>query len=493
MEKLASGIEKKVARLASFKDPQHTTLALAMAGSWPRLEHAATLAALDQRRVPTHVIQVTENADRNALAQVLDEYGTALDDSGWRRARLPFRSGGLGIPDANIELDAAVARVDAIRQRAQPGHDPAARKAEVERLRSGAYNTALDGVVAALPQGTPRGEVLRDIVAAAPHLWLSQPATSTHGTLLSREAASPAIALFLGLEVLPAATQCFCRGPSTVDTYASHVAGCYNSLSARHNSVRGILAAAARRAVGAGNVWTEVDADTLGRPVKPADNGRRPGDVAFRMPENDRWNFIDVTVQSPIQTFLDARARGGAGSVASLADFGDNQKSRRNHADVTRLSNTHCSYSFFSLGAFGSLSRPAARTLSAIAHRLRVAAREKLQTDPATVLRWKIQAVLWSKMGANLHDIKRRSTADLTPRANADAWATNPPRTPNATPAAKQALRRQTRPPRTPASLRVERQHAPHIKPTSQPQPEAQRMTATTRSTPPSKRNFARS
>ena len=413
--KLATGIERKVSRLASFKDPQHTTLALAMAGSWSRLEHAATLAALDRRRVPCHVIQSMESADRCALAQALGEYAGALDDAGWRRATLPFRSGGLGIHDVSVELDAAVARADAIRRHAEPAHSPIAPGVDIERMRAAAYNSAVEGVLAALPQGTPRGEAFRDIVAAAPHLWLSQPATSGHGTLLSRDVAPPAIALFLGLQVLPAATQCFCRGASAVDVHASHVAGCFNSLSARHNNVRDILAAAARRAVGTGNVWTEVDVDTLGRPCKPDNNGRRPGDLAFRSPTTDRWAFIDVIVQSPTQAFLDARRRAAPGAPTSLAAFGDSQKEHRHRDDVARFARAPCSYSFFSMGAFGSLSRPAARSLDSIVHMLR-ASGATFTTDPSIFVRWKIHAAVWSKLGANVHDLRRRSAADLIQR-----------------------------------------------------------------------------
>ena len=146
---------------------------------------------------------------------------------------------------------------------------------DAEASRASGYNELLVEALVSLPQGTHRGEALRDIVAAAPHLWLSRPASSASGTLMSGDAASAAIALFLGLQVLPEPTQCFCHGtPSSVDVYADHVAGCYNSLSARHNNVRDILAAAARRAVGSSNVWTEVDLDALGRPCK-RDNGRR--------------------------------------------------------------------------------------------------------------------------------------------------------------------------------------------------------------------------
>ena len=397
----ATKLTKAVDRLALLTEPQHLAYAIAQAGSWPRLELRATLTALDGCSIPQLVLAAADAADRRALASALGE--ADLDDEAWQRAHIPTRAGGIGIRDPHVEVTMAPLLAATIRP------DPAARPLDLKAARVAAYDKSLLKLLDCNPQGTHRGEVLRDIVVAAPHYWLCLPASTSTGTLMAPEVARAAIGVFLGARVLPPHTTCRCHGRDTqVDVYADHVGGCYNYLSARHNSVRDVLAAAARTAFGSANVRTEMNADELGRPISA--EGRRPGDMVYRLDNTQPWTYTDVTVQSAIPSFLSARISGQVDRPASLAEFGVEQKKERNKLDAARFGK---SLVFCGVGAYGSLSRNTNRVIDDVAWALTSKALQPYRTAPHLYIRWRIQAALWSKLGSNVYDLRRRTTADI--------------------------------------------------------------------------------
>ena len=410
-ERRLQKVRSSVGRLKLFKHPQLVVRALSLTGAWSRVEHAATLAALDGRQIPQEVLADLAGIDRGVLESVLE---TKLTQDAWTRACLPIRSGGLGIRDPTIECQFGSNRVNAIRKANNPSHFPPPQSKEqikAERLRL--YDERLTALLCELPANTHRGAVLRDIVAGAPQLWVTRPASNNDGTLLPEPVARCAILAYLGQPVFEEdkRTECFCHGrPVLVNKYGDHVGGCYNYLSGRHNKIRDLIASAARRAFGASSVHTEVDADEIGRPFEPG-VGRRPSDVSYFL--NGKWHFIDVTVQSPIPAFL-ARQDGIGPDNGPLAEFGEHAKHKRNAPDVARFADKPCTFVFFGVGAYGSISRNAYRVIESIGHALE--SKKDYPVDPRTFLRWKIQIALWTKIGTNIYDLRRRSPVDLIQR-----------------------------------------------------------------------------
>ena len=130
------------------------------------------------------------------------------------------------------------------------------------------------------------------------------PASSRQGTKVETEVAATAIALQIGCptfltetgrEELPAcAATCGSRG--RLDVLGNHALGCTAVRNSRHawfkRSTRRVLQALPRSALYSREAGCGAD----GEPVPADSDGRRPGDVAVRPPDQAQWWYLDHTV-----------------------------------------------------------------------------------------------------------------------------------------------------------------------------------------------------
>ena len=176
-----------------------------------------------------------------------------------------------------------------------------------------------------LSQATAHGAAVR---------WWMADASEADGSLLAPSVAPTALALHLGLRVLPdvasdggplpcpgsvATTGAACGTRGVVDDGGVHTLGCTAVRTRRHNRLRDALFA---WLLGAGvpPAWLrrEAHCGPHGWPVQPGPEDEREGDVAIYDPRRGAWDYLDPTVGSLTQALVSAAVRDGT-TVAEAA------------------------------------------------------------------------------------------------------------------------------------------------------------------------------
>ena len=297
---LVSSACEVVTKLRQLEHPQHIVQALAMAGSWSRLQYYVRgYAGL----LPTDALHRAELADIDTLRVACGEHANSVDVPQWLVASLPLRDGGLGIHSVTAEAAIHAALRPPIAHDA-PGTCPPPPK-------QGALMGARDHMALATTDilrkcwSSAKMAALMDAATPAARAWLSAPLRRADNTLVTNpRTAATIVAHAIGCDIFPAGYPCLRRGESCrpsqlpcCDPAGQHVTNCAYLFTRRHHAIRNTLFGELKEH--APHVSPMIEQGCRqgdGEPYDPPNDADRVGDVVLRDHASASWMFIDVVV-----------------------------------------------------------------------------------------------------------------------------------------------------------------------------------------------------
>jgi hypothetical protein len=239
---------RQVQSFSKLRNPAHVVQCLSLGGMWTRLEYIYSSNDLDA--IPDSAAAAGELVDLETLRAALGSYGEAFDGVAWAQSTLPRRLGGLAIRGCALEATTcrgqALERINAL-DTGGPEAAAEVRAAHRDARKERDNSFYRDDFLPRLdPHDTARMAELGAESGAAMQ-WLAQPLP--HSVLASPVEAAGAVAIILGLEVLPIppppAPPTLCPGgcaplpstdlPDIITARATHMLGCPLIRSTRHN------------------------------------------------------------------------------------------------------------------------------------------------------------------------------------------------------------------------------------------------------------------
>jgi hypothetical protein len=341
-----------------LRDPHHMLTAVRLAGVWTRIEYVVTTTP--RRLVPAWLLQEAEAADMEVLSHALGPHGRALDARGWLCAGLPIAKGGLGLrlPTAEaarcmLAARARIARADGLPWPADQLPDESQAEREAAKIFGGIVRHASPNEEIML-----RGHADKGGISGA---WLQVPLNREQGTHECPIEVATALAQRLLLPVYgdaipdsgqPCPAACATRG--VCDPQGHHTLGCTATTTPRHNEIRDRIHRFLT-VLGRDNANRESHCASDGTPI-PGEDGDRPGDVTYRVPGRQQWNFLDVGVRSLVDPLVEAARRDPRALARNMFD---EKKRDIGHAVLA----TGAQYFPIALGCNGTIDP---RSLSAI-------------------------------------------------------------------------------------------------------------------------------
>ena len=313
---LVSSACEVVTKLRQLEHPQHIVQALAMAGSWSRLQYYVRgYAGL----LPTDALHRAELADIDTLRVACGEHANSVDVPQWLVASLPLRDGGLGIHSVTAEAAIHAALRPPIAHDA-PGTCPPPPK-------QGALMGARDHMALATTDilrkcwSSAKMAALMDAATPAARAWLSAPLRRADNTLVTNpRTAATIVAHAIGCDIFPAGYPCLRRGESCrpsqlpcCDPAGQHVTNCAYLFTRRHHAIRNTLFGELKEH--APHVSPMIEQGCRqgdGEPYDPPNDADRVGDVVLRDHAKASWMFIDVVVGGLAQHLI-VKAKGKRG------------------------------------------------------------------------------------------------------------------------------------------------------------------------------------
>lgn len=369
-----------VTGLARLEHPQHILTCLRLGGTWSRVAFLAAMTPYAPLAVDSACL-TCEAADAGVLSHALGPFGANLGADAWRHAGLPLRLGGLGILRPSEERITAPGHMAQVCAAADAGN-PAAltrARADLHKVRESRGRATFAELLERARSAADRVRLLETAAdAGASGGWLGVPANRDYGTLMDSATASTALALRLGLPVtvlpplasdaapLPRDAAEFgrrcpagCAHRARLDPFGRHALGCTATLVPRHNLVRDTIAAALAP-LGRTRVAVEVGCGPDGTPVPGGRGVARPGDVAFRLPGDAYWTYLDVGVQSVTEAVLPRAVEDARALPQSIFD-------RKRAAIAPDVLRTGAAYFPVAAGPLGLLDRRSVAPLRAAA------------------------------------------------------------------------------------------------------------------------------
>ena len=298
-----------VSAATQFEDPQHAWGALCHCGMFSRTYHLFTALAMEKSLSASelrNLMCAAESVDMAVLAETLGAFGFEFGPNQWVQATLAVSQGGLGISSISANADAFTRAAAALQN--VPPSESTATKALCNSIRD-----QRSRALAALQESLSPQDALRlaDLCLPGAGAWIrgSATASSVRGTLMQADVAQAALAIHLGIPVFPQydvaspIPRCpegdSCRHRCALEPSGRHTIQCALPTS-RHNAVRDVLFSLAFPVAFPGSAQREQglrgDAPPTDDVVGIQPELHRPGDVTYRLYQQPRRTFVDVTI-----------------------------------------------------------------------------------------------------------------------------------------------------------------------------------------------------
>ena len=298
-DEVVAGATDVVTTLKRLEHPQHIVQALALAGTWSRLQYYVRgYAGL----LPTDALHRAELTDIDTLRAACGEHADSVDIPQWLVASLPLRDGGLGIHSVTAEAAIHAALRPSIAHDAPGACPPPPTKGALTAARDHVSITTAD--ILRKSWSPAKMAALMDASSPAARAWLSAPLSRADNTLVTDpRTAATMIAHAIGCDILPAGYPCLRRGESCrpsqsplCDPAGQHVTNCAYLFTRRHHAIRNTLLCELAEHAPHVSPMIEQGCRQDGEPYDPPHDADRVGDVVLRDHASASWMFIDVVV-----------------------------------------------------------------------------------------------------------------------------------------------------------------------------------------------------
>jgi hypothetical protein len=288
-----------VSKIQLLEHPQHVAQALALAGSWSRLQyHVRGFAGV----LPADSLERAEQADADALRTACGQHGSRLDTPQWLVAILPLREGGLGIHSVSVEAAIHAAHRPSIAHDAPGPSPPPPKQATIMDARTHAALAIKD--ILRKCWAPAKVAALMDASTSGARAWLSAPLNRMDSTLVTdRRIAATIVAHAIGCDILPAGFPCLYKGesckllrPPTCDPTGQHVTNCPFLFTKRHHAVRDAVFTEIVQHAPHATPMLEMGMLRDGEPYDPPNDKERVGDIVLFDHSRSSWMFVDIVV-----------------------------------------------------------------------------------------------------------------------------------------------------------------------------------------------------